>query len=62
MAKTIVSCAVTGNIVTRAQHAGLPVTPAEIAHAALDAANAGAAVAHIHVREPDSGRPSKSGV
>lgn len=58
MAKTIISCAVTGNIVTRALHPGLPVTPAEIARAALDAANAGAAIAHIHVREPDSGRPS----
>ena len=58
MTKTIISCAVTGNIVTRAQHPGLPVTPAEIARAALDAASAGAAMAHIHVRDPDTGRPS----
>jgi uncharacterized protein (DUF849 family) len=59
-AKTIISCAVTGNIVTRAQHPQLPVTPREIAMAAVQAAQAGAAIAHIHVRDPDSGRPSMS--
>lgn len=58
MTKTIISCAVTGNIVTRMHHPELPVTPAEIARAALDAASAGAAIAHIHVRDPDTGRPS----
>jgi uncharacterized protein (DUF849 family) len=56
--KTIISCAVTGNIVTRAQHPRLPVTPAEIAEAATSAAKAGAAIAHIHVREPETGKPS----
>ncbi|MBR8059884.1 3-keto-5-aminohexanoate cleavage protein [Burkholderia dolosa] len=56
--KTIISCAVTGNIVTRDHHPRLPVTPAEIAQAALDAASAGASIAHIHVREPDTGKPS----
>jgi uncharacterized protein (DUF849 family) len=56
--KTIITCAVTGNIVTPAQHPGLPVTPAQIADAALEAAEAGAAAAHIHVRDPETGRPS----
>ncbi|WP_427306997.1 3-keto-5-aminohexanoate cleavage protein [Cupriavidus sp. H39] len=56
--KTLITCAVTGNIVTREQHPGLPVTPEEIATAALDAAEAGAAAAHIHVRDPETGRPS----
>jgi uncharacterized protein (DUF849 family) len=58
--KTIITCAVTGNIVTRAQHPQLPVTPTEIAVAAVQAARAGAAIVHIHVRDPDSGRPSMS--
>jgi uncharacterized protein (DUF849 family) len=55
---TILSCAVTGNITTRAQHPALPVTPQEIADACVDAAKAGAAIAHIHVRDPATGAPS----
>lgn len=58
--KTIITCAVTGNIVTPEQHPGLPVTPAQIADAALEAAEAGAAATHIHVRDPETGRPSMS--
>jgi uncharacterized protein (DUF849 family) len=58
--KTIITCAVTGNIVTPEQHPGLPVTPAQIADAALEAAEPGAAAAHIHVRDPETGRPSMS--
>lgn len=54
---TIISCAVTGNITTVQQHPGLPCTPEQIANACIDAAKAGAAIAHIHVRYPD-GRPS----
>ncbi len=54
--KTILTCAVTGNITTRDQHPGLPVTPAEIAQAAVEAHAAGAAVAHIHARDPQTGR------
>jgi uncharacterized protein (DUF849 family) len=54
---TILTCAVTGNITTLAQHPGLPCTPEQIADAVLTSARAGAAVAHIHVRYPD-GRPS----
>ena len=56
--KVILTCAVTGNLTTREQHPGLPVTPKEIAEAALDAAKAGAAAAHIHVRDPVTGAPS----
>ena len=56
--KTILSCAVTGNITTPQQHPGLPVTPRQIAEAAIDAGKAGAAIAHIHVRDPESARPS----
>ncbi|MER2534025.1 MAG: 3-keto-5-aminohexanoate cleavage protein [Rhizobiaceae bacterium] len=54
---TIISCAVTGNITTVEQTPHLPVTPEQIANACLDAARAGAAIVHIHVRHPD-GRPS----
>lgn len=56
--KTIITCAVTGNITKPEQHPGLPITPEQIADSALEAAEAGAAVAHIHVRDPKSGRPS----
>ena len=55
--KTILTVAVTGNLTTIQQHPGLPCTPEQIANAALESANAGAAVVHIHVRHPD-GRPS----
>ncbi|MCP3712201.1 3-keto-5-aminohexanoate cleavage protein [Paraburkholderia sp. CNPSo 3274] len=56
--KTIITCAVTGNLTKPEQHPGLPITPEQIATAALEAAQAGAAVAHIHVRDPATGRPS----
>jgi uncharacterized protein (DUF849 family) len=56
--RVIITCAVTGNITTREQHPQLPVTPREIADAALEAAEAGAAIVHIHVREPETGKPS----
>ncbi|MFM0739565.1 3-keto-5-aminohexanoate cleavage protein [Paraburkholderia xenovorans] len=56
--KTILTCAVTGNLTKPEQHPGLPITPEQIANASLDAARAGAAVVHIHVREPHTGRPS----
>lgn len=55
---TFITCAVTGNHTTRAQNPNLPVTPAEIAEASLAAAEAGAAIVHIHVRDPDTGAPS----
>jgi uncharacterized protein (DUF849 family) len=56
--KTIITCAVTGNLTKPEQHPALPITPEQIATAALEAAQAGAAVAHIHVRDPATGRPS----
>src|ERR687892_1728168 len=56
--KTIITCAVTGNITRPEQHPDLPITPEQIADAAIDAAKAGAAIAHIHVRDPRSGAPS----
>lgn len=58
MSKTIISCAVTGNQTRPDQHPGLPITPAQIAQAALEARKAGAAIAHIHVRDPETGRGS----
>lgn len=48
--KTILTCAVTGNITSKTQSPSLPVSPIEIAAAAVEAQKAGAAIAHIHVR------------
>ncbi len=56
--KVFVSCAVTGSGDTAKKHPGLPITPKEIANAAIESAKAGAAIAHIHVREND-GKPSR---
>jgi uncharacterized protein (DUF849 family) len=56
--RTILTCAVTGSLVTREQNPALPVAPLEIATAALEAAEAGAAIVHIHVRDPKTARPS----
>ena len=56
---TILTCAVTGNFPTRQHNPNLPVTPQEIAEACIGAAKAGAAVCHIHVREPSTGLPSR---
>ena len=58
MKPTIMSCAVTGNHTTREHHPDLPVTPEEIANAAIGAGKAGATIAHIHVRDPETGAPS----
>ena len=56
--KVIVSCPVTGSGDTASKHPDLPISPKQIAEAAIEAAKAGAAIAHIHVREPD-GKPSR---
>jgi len=56
--KTILTCAVTGAGTTVDQTPYLPVTPEQIANSALEAAAAGAAVVHIHVRDPESAKPS----
>ena len=58
MKPTILSCAVTGTFPTRAQNPNLPVTPEEIADQCIGAVKAGAAICHIHVRDPETGRPS----
>jgi uncharacterized protein (DUF849 family) len=58
MKPTIISCAVTGSFPTREHNPALPVTPAEIAEACIDAAREGAAICHIHVRDPQNGEPS----
>lgn len=55
---TILTCAVTGNLVKPSQTPYLPVTPEQIADSAIAAAKAGAAIAHIHVRHPETGEPS----
>lgn len=57
--KIVVTCAITGgSAAVVAKHPNIPKTPSQIAAAALDAAKAGAAIVHIHVREPDTGAPS----
>ena len=53
-----ISCAVTGSGDTASKHPDLPKTPEQIAKSAIEAAKAGAAIAHIHVREED-GTPSR---
>ena len=57
--EVIVTCAVTGAGDTVGKSAKVPVTPAQIADAAIEAARAGAAIAHMHVRNPDNGQPSR---
>jgi uncharacterized protein (DUF849 family) len=56
MTPTILTCAVTGNLTTREQNPALPVTPAEIAQSAVEAARAGASIVHLHARDPATGR------
>src|SRR6188768_3140439 len=55
--KVIITCAVTGSIHTPSMSANLPVTAEEIAAAAIGAAEAGAAVLHLHARDPITGKP-----
>ena len=57
--KVIVTCAVTGSIHTPSMSPHLPVTPREIADAAVGAAEAGAAIVHLHARDPVDGRPTQ---
>jgi uncharacterized protein (DUF849 family) len=58
MAKVIISCAVTGSIHTPSMSPYLPITPDQIARAAIEAAEAGASVLHLHARNPSDGKPS----
>ncbi|MBM3605680.1 MAG: 3-keto-5-aminohexanoate cleavage protein [Alphaproteobacteria bacterium] len=58
--KVIITCAVTGAIHTPSMSPHLPVTASEIAEAAIGAAEAGAAVVHLHARDPQDGRPDQT--
>jgi uncharacterized protein (DUF849 family) len=58
--KVIISCAVTGAIHTPSMSRFLPVTPTEITEAALGAAEAGAAIVHLHARNPETGQPDQT--
>ncbi len=57
--KVIISCAITGSIHTPSMSPYLPVTPAQIAEQSIEAAEAGAAIVHLHARNPVDGRPSQ---
>ncbi len=56
--RVIVSCAITGAIATPSMSPHLPITPEQIARAAIDAAAEGAAIIHLHARNPETGEPS----
>lgn len=58
--KVIISCAVTGSIHTPSMSPHLPVTAEEITDSAVEAAEAGAAIVHLHARNPEDGRPDQS--
>ncbi len=58
MSKTIITCAVTGGIATPTMSDALPVTPETIGTSAKEAADAGAAILHLHTRNPSNGAPS----
>ena len=58
MSKVIISCAITGAIATPSMSDALPITPEQIARASIEAAEAGAAIIHLHARNPETGEPS----
>ncbi|MEH6641751.1 3-keto-5-aminohexanoate cleavage protein [Vreelandella glaciei] len=58
--KVIITCAVTGAIHTPTMSEHLPITPDEIAEAAISAAEAGASILHLHARDPKTGKPDQS--
>jgi uncharacterized protein (DUF849 family) len=58
--RVIITCAITGSIHTPSMSPYLPVTPEQIADAAIGAAEAGAAIVHLHARNPETGRPDQS--
>lgn len=58
--KVIITCAVTGSIHTPSMSPHLPKTPDQIVDGAIGAAEAGAAILHLHMREPDDGRPTQA--
>lgn len=60
MSKVIITCAVTGSIHTPSMSPNLPVTPQQIADAAVQACEAGAAIIHLHARDPETGKPDQT--
>ncbi|AAV95279.1 3-keto-5-aminohexanoate cleavage protein [Ruegeria pomeroyi] len=58
MSRILITCAITGSIHTPSMSPYLPVTADEITQQAVDAADAGAAILHLHARDPETGRPS----
>lgn len=57
--KVIISCAVTGSVHTPSMSKHLPITPDQITSAAVAAAEAGAAIVHLHARDPETGKPDQ---
>jgi uncharacterized protein (DUF849 family) len=57
MSKVIITCAITGAIHTPSMSPHLPITPRQIADSAVEAADAGAAIVHLHARNPETGEP-----
>ena len=57
LAPVFLSCAITGGMSVPGQSAAIPVTPDQIIDSAVEANAAGAAIVHIHVREPETGKP-----
>ena len=57
--EVVITCAVTGAGDTVGKHPAVPVTPEQIAAAAIDAARAGAAIVHCHVRDPETGKGAR---
>lgn len=58
--KVVITCAVTGSIHTPSMSPYLPISPEEIADAAIGAAEAGAAIVHLHARDPKTGKPDQT--
>jgi uncharacterized protein (DUF849 family) len=58
MSNVIISCAITGAIATPSMSDALPITPEQIARSSIEAAEAGAAIIHLHARNPETGEPS----
>ena len=58
MEKLIITVAIIGNATDRSQNPHVPITPKEIAESAIESAKVGAAVCHIHVRDPETGQVS----
>ncbi len=58
MSKVIISCAITGAIHTPSMSDHLPITPEQIAQSSIEAAEAGAAIIHLHARDPQTGAPT----